>query len=209
MHICPFLKVLFDSVMMVLQVGWNTQLYDSEWIVVADRRSVYWSIMKRVTVTVCSLKPMLYILTICNQLCFYIILLQGSCLDTSAPSFARSAQERMLSFSERKARLIENARQRYIEKHGLKSVGFSSWWLIRATGMMGLYYWHLSSRPFPLPARPGPHKLITKMMVYVTCMKFIVRWGSSSGYWCEISKSHDVLYSTENVCPCYWTFFCM
>lgn len=51
---------------------------------------------------------------------------QGSCLDTSAPSFARSAQERMLSFSERKARLIENARQRYIEKHGLKSVGFSS-----------------------------------------------------------------------------------
>ncbi|GFG33730.1 hypothetical protein Cfor_05475, partial [Coptotermes formosanus] len=44
---------------------------------------------------------------------------QGSRLDTSAPSFARSAQERMMSFSERKARLIENARQRYIEKHGL------------------------------------------------------------------------------------------
>ncbi|KAJ4435682.1 hypothetical protein ANN_18298 [Periplaneta americana] len=50
---------------------------------------------------------------------------QGSCLDTSSPSFARSAQERMLSFNERKARLIENARQRYIEKHGLKNVGFN------------------------------------------------------------------------------------
>jgi len=51
---------------------------------------------------------------------------QVSHLDMSAPTFARSAQERMLSFSERKVRLIENARQRYIEKHGLKSAGFSS-----------------------------------------------------------------------------------
>ncbi|PSN30801.1 Ancient ubiquitous protein 1 [Blattella germanica] len=50
---------------------------------------------------------------------------QSSCLDTSAPSFPRSAQERMLSFNERKARLIENARQRYIEKHGLKNVGLN------------------------------------------------------------------------------------
>ncbi|KAK7865797.1 hypothetical protein R5R35_001262 [Gryllus longicercus] len=48
-----------------------------------------------------------------------------SFLDTSAPSFPRSAQERMLSFNERKARLIENARQKYIEKHGLKLVGFN------------------------------------------------------------------------------------
>lgn len=48
-----------------------------------------------------------------------------SCLDTSAPSFPRSAQERMISFHERKARLIENARQKYIEKHGLKIVGFN------------------------------------------------------------------------------------
>ncbi|KAJ9598525.1 hypothetical protein L9F63_010796 [Diploptera punctata] len=47
------------------------------------------------------------------------------CLDTSAPSFPRSAQERMLSFNERKARLIESARQRYIEKHGLKNVGLN------------------------------------------------------------------------------------
>lgn len=50
---------------------------------------------------------------------------QGSCLDTSAPSFARSAQERMLSFNERKARLIENARQRYIKKHGLQNIGLT------------------------------------------------------------------------------------
>jgi len=62
-----------------------------------------------------------------NELCSYVIFLQGSHLDTSAPSFARSAQERMLSFSERKGRLIENARRRYIEKHGLKSAGLSSW----------------------------------------------------------------------------------
>ncbi|XP_066998744.1 lipid droplet-regulating VLDL assembly factor AUP1 [Anabrus simplex] len=50
---------------------------------------------------------------------------QGQCLDTSAPSFPRSAQERMMSFHERKARLVENARKRYIEKHGLKIVGFN------------------------------------------------------------------------------------
>jgi hypothetical protein len=78
--------------------------------------------MNTVTVTMCSLKLMLHIVT----MCFYVIFLQGSHLDTSAPTFARSAQERMLSFSERKARLIENARQRYIEKHGLKSAGFGS-----------------------------------------------------------------------------------
>ena len=55
----------------------------------------------------------------------FVFTLQSSCLDTSAPSFPRSAQERMLSFNERKARLIENARQRYIEKHGLKNVGLN------------------------------------------------------------------------------------
>uniref|UniRef100_A0A1B6G5A6 Lipid droplet-regulating VLDL assembly factor AUP1 n=1 Tax=Cuerna arida TaxID=1464854 RepID=A0A1B6G5A6_9HEMI len=34
-------------------------------------------------------------------------------------SFPRSAQDRMMTFVERKARLIEAARQRYMEKHGL------------------------------------------------------------------------------------------
>jgi phage-related protein len=95
---------------------------------VVDRKSIYifLSIMKTVTVTMCSYKPMFHIVTTRNQSRFYVIFLQVSHLDTSAPTFARSAQERMLSFSERKVRLIENARQRYIEKHGLKSAGFSS-----------------------------------------------------------------------------------
>nr|CAD7195851.1 unnamed protein product [Timema douglasi] len=50
---------------------------------------------------------------------------QNACLDTSVPSFPRSAQERMMSFHERKARLIENARQKYIEKHQLKLAEFN------------------------------------------------------------------------------------
>lgn len=37
----------------------------------------------------------------------------------SAPSFPKSAQDRMLSFVERKTKLIEEARRRYMEKHGL------------------------------------------------------------------------------------------
>jgi len=46
-------------------------------------------------------------------------------LCTAASSFGKSAQERMLSFQERKQLLIETARQRYIEKHGLNIVGSS------------------------------------------------------------------------------------
>jgi len=38
--------------------------------------------------------------------------------EVSGP-FPRSAQDRMMSFVERKARLIEDARRRYMEKHGL------------------------------------------------------------------------------------------
>lgn len=37
----------------------------------------------------------------------------------AASSFGKTAQERMLSYQERKQLLIENARRRYIEKHGL------------------------------------------------------------------------------------------
>jgi len=125
--------------------------------------------MKTVTVTVCSFQPMLHIVTTWNQLRFYIIFLQGSHLDTSAPTFARSAQERMLSFSERKGRLIENARRRYIEKHGLKSAGFSSWWPVCAAGMMGLCCWHFCPCPFLLCARSGPHRFIICMVFCVTC----------------------------------------
>ncbi|KAF2883254.1 hypothetical protein ILUMI_22924 [Ignelater luminosus] len=44
---------------------------------------------------------------------------------TAASSFGKSAQERMLSFQDRKQQLIESARQRYIEKHGLNIVGSS------------------------------------------------------------------------------------
>jgi ancient ubiquitous protein 1 len=51
---------------------------------------------------------------------------ESSSLDTSAPTFPKSAQERNLSFLERKNRLIENARRRYIEKHGLKLAGLST-----------------------------------------------------------------------------------
>ena len=40
-------------------------------------------------------------------------------LNMAAESFGKSANERMLSFQERKALLIEKARRRYIEKHGL------------------------------------------------------------------------------------------
>ncbi|KAF5279756.1 hypothetical protein FQA39_LY05446 [Lamprigera yunnana] len=46
-------------------------------------------------------------------------------LSTAASSFGKSAQDRMLSFQERKKQLIETARQRYIEKHGLNNVGSS------------------------------------------------------------------------------------
>ncbi|XP_054264589.1 lipid droplet-regulating VLDL assembly factor AUP1-like [Macrosteles quadrilineatus] len=43
----------------------------------------------------------------------------GSWSEGSSSSFPRSAQDRMMSFVERKARLIEEARKRYMEKHGL------------------------------------------------------------------------------------------
>ncbi|XP_071442000.1 lipid droplet-regulating VLDL assembly factor AUP1-like isoform X2 [Hetaerina americana] len=49
----------------------------------------------------------------------------SSSLDTSAPSFPKTANERMLSFQQRKDRLIENARRKYIEKNGLKIAGFN------------------------------------------------------------------------------------
>nr|XP_022905391.1 ancient ubiquitous protein 1-like [Onthophagus taurus] len=44
-------------------------------------------------------------------------------LNTAAAVFAKSPQERTLSFQERKKLLIENARRKYIEKHGLNIVG--------------------------------------------------------------------------------------
>jgi ancient ubiquitous protein 1 len=47
-------------------------------------------------------------------------------LNTAASSFPKSANDRALSFKERKMRLIENARRRYIDKHGLKELGFSA-----------------------------------------------------------------------------------
>ncbi|KAK4877069.1 hypothetical protein RN001_009575 [Aquatica leii] len=50
---------------------------------------------------------------------------KGDSLSTAAPSFGKSAQDRTLSFQERKKQLIETARQRYIEKHGLNIVGSS------------------------------------------------------------------------------------
>lgn len=40
-------------------------------------------------------------------------------LNTAAPIFGKSANERMTSFQERKARLIETARIRYMANHGL------------------------------------------------------------------------------------------
>lgn len=43
----------------------------------------------------------------------------NSTLSTAAPSFPKSPHERALSFQERKQQLIENARRKYIEKHGL------------------------------------------------------------------------------------------
>lgn len=46
-------------------------------------------------------------------------------LCTAASTFGKSAQERTLSFQERKQQLIEAARKRYIEKHGLNIVGSS------------------------------------------------------------------------------------
>lgn len=49
----------------------------------------------------------------------------SSSLDTSAPNFPKTASERMLSFQQRKDRLIENARRRYIEKNGLKIAGYN------------------------------------------------------------------------------------
>ncbi|KAG8232398.1 hypothetical protein J437_LFUL016176 [Ladona fulva] len=49
----------------------------------------------------------------------------SSSLDTSAPTFPKTASERMLSFQQRKDRLIENARRRYIEKNGLKIAGYN------------------------------------------------------------------------------------
>ena len=45
--------------------------------------------------------------------------------NTSSKTFHKSAQERMISFQERKLRLIQNARQRYIEKHALNVMNSS------------------------------------------------------------------------------------
>ncbi|XP_065335296.1 lipid droplet-regulating VLDL assembly factor AUP1-like [Cloeon dipterum] len=50
----------------------------------------------------------------------------SSSLITAASTFPKSAEERSMSFKERKTRLIENARRRYIEKHGLKEFGLSA-----------------------------------------------------------------------------------
>lgn len=44
---------------------------------------------------------------------------------TSASTFGKSAQERTLSFQERKRQLIENARKRYIDRRGINIVGSS------------------------------------------------------------------------------------
>nr|XP_053654662.1 lipid droplet-regulating VLDL assembly factor AUP1-like [Cherax quadricarinatus] len=46
-------------------------------------------------------------------------------LSTAAKSFGKSASERMTSFESRKAQLIENARRKYIEKHGLQVPGYN------------------------------------------------------------------------------------
>ncbi|XP_071520096.1 lipid droplet-regulating VLDL assembly factor AUP1-like [Panulirus ornatus] len=46
-------------------------------------------------------------------------------LSTAAKTFGKSATERMTSFHTRKAQLIENARRRYIEKHGLQVPGYN------------------------------------------------------------------------------------
>lgn len=40
----------------------------------------------------------------------------------AAGTFGKSAQERTSSYQERKKLLIENARKRYIEKHGLNNL---------------------------------------------------------------------------------------
>lgn len=45
-------------------------------------------------------------------------------MSTAAKTFGKSATERMTSFETRKAQLIENARRRYIEKHGLTESGY-------------------------------------------------------------------------------------
>ncbi|XP_069194839.1 lipid droplet-regulating VLDL assembly factor AUP1-like [Procambarus clarkii] len=46
-------------------------------------------------------------------------------LSTAAKSFGKCASERMTSFQSRKAQLIENARRKYIEKHGLQIPGYN------------------------------------------------------------------------------------
>lgn len=46
-------------------------------------------------------------------------------MSTAAKTFGKSAAERMTSFETRKAHLIENARRRYIEKHGLTESGYN------------------------------------------------------------------------------------
>lgn len=46
-------------------------------------------------------------------------------MSTAAKTFGKSATERMTSFETRKAQLIENARRRYIEKHGLTESGYN------------------------------------------------------------------------------------
>ncbi|XP_037092681.1 lipid droplet-regulating VLDL assembly factor AUP1-like [Pollicipes pollicipes] len=49
----------------------------------------------------------------------------GTDLRTGADEFARTSAGRQLSFEERKRRLFENARRRYIEQHGLKVPGYN------------------------------------------------------------------------------------
>lgn len=46
----------------------------------------------------------------------------GKDFNTAAPTFPKSAQERMQSFQERKLQLIMNARKRYMDKHGLSAL---------------------------------------------------------------------------------------
>ncbi|KAF0302026.1 Ancient ubiquitous protein 1 [Amphibalanus amphitrite] len=46
-------------------------------------------------------------------------------LHTGADTFSRTSAGRQLSFEERKRRLLENARRRYIERHGLKVPGYN------------------------------------------------------------------------------------
>lgn len=50
----------------------------------------------------------------------------SSSLIAAATTFGKSANERTLSFQERKKQLIENARKRYIEKHNLNMLAMNN-----------------------------------------------------------------------------------